>query len=82
MKNQCCKTCLFSRWNLTPSGRISRETNGLCIVPVDMPRLPDCITQYFTYNDEPPRRFMGQNDGKNCPCWQENPGKPIARGTP
>jgi hypothetical protein len=78
MKKQCCKTCLFSRWNLTPTGRISKDSSGRCVVEFPFLFLPDCVTKAYGFKKEPARTYVSQDWGGSCPLYQENQGKPIS----
>lgn len=79
---KCCKTCKWSRWILTPTGQIQRNTTGQCIVPLPLVPMPDCITKRFDYRKYPSRSYMDKDEGKECPLYEENEGKPIKEGTP
>lgn len=83
-KPKSCKTCKHSRWWLTPSGRISRNSAGKCVVPLLVtPLLPTCVTKHYSYPREPfPRSGIVPDDGADCPLWEENTGKPISETTP
>ncbi len=82
MKPQCCKNCLFSRWPLTPTGRISCNSAGKCAVVIPEQVLPFCITNAYGYRDNFHRTSIGTKDGETCPMYEENPGNPIKEGTP
>ncbi len=74
---KCCRTCLFSRWWLTPTGKIKnvRTQAGRCTAPLPdfKALLPSCI--------DPPvvgRRGVWPQEGSDCPLYEANEGKPIS----
>lgn len=79
---QSCKTCKWSRWWLTPSGKLSRDTMGQCRFPLPVIVLPDSVKTAFGFSKDFPRRYMDQNDGTDCPCWEKNEGKLISESVP
>ena len=76
---KCCKTCKFSRWYLTPNGKIKKFYSGTCVVPVPaMPMLPSCFKLY----EEPVRFGIWPEDGGDCQAYEESDGKPLPEGVP
>lgn len=74
----CCKNCVFSRWFLTPKGRISNspDTLGVCVVDIPKQPLPSCVTEAYGFVEERKRSRIRKDMGKDCPLYQENLGKP------
>lgn len=70
---QCCATCIYSRWPLTPTGRISRVRSGRCIYVVKLPPLPDSVREKPYVGT----CGVGADDGKTCPVYELNDGEPI-----
>lgn len=73
--NKCCRTCLFSTWSLTPTGRI-RATYGRCLAPIPTveelkKHLPACVII-----DPPHKCVIWPEEGCNCPAYVANKGKP------
>lgn len=77
MKPKCCGTCKFSRWWLTPTGRIPKKAAGQCKAVFVEPILPACICKPSYH-----RVYVWQDYGHDCPLYKLNEGKPIAEGTP
>ena len=78
--DQCCATCIWSRWYLTPTGRIAKNSSGKCVVPLPPLTLPVSITMSYWYrpiNDEM-KTGVQTDDGSDCPLWKANEGKPIS----
>lgn len=75
---QSCKTCKWSRWWLTPTGRIKKDNAGRCVVPLPIVVLPACVTEAYGFPKEWHRQFVTENMGGKCPLWEENAGKPIS----
>ena len=79
MKTQCCATCKYSRWWLTPKGRIKKDAIGTCVVELPIiPSLPSCVTDVYGYKATPNRGRIHADQGSDCPLWEENQGKPIS----
>lgn len=78
MAAKCCKTCIHSRWTLTPNGRIAYEP-GKCVVEVADIVLPECSR--CDVPKQPSRSPIWKQHGEHCPLWSENTGKPIGEGT-
>ena len=75
---QCCGTCIYSRWTLTPKGRLSRVKSGRCVVPLPkMPPLPDSVTKSGRFNPEFARTAIWHEEGSECPLYNLNDGRPI-----
>jgi hypothetical protein len=77
---KCCKTCIYSRWDLTPTGRIARDISGRCVVQLPVVLLPSCVTDATGFSHEWHRIGIVPDDGQRCPLWEENHGKPIKKG--
>jgi hypothetical protein len=73
---RCCGNCKFSRWELTPTGRISNYA-GRCVVELPVINLPWCVTQCYSFRRDYPRCGLGPKDGTECPLFEVNDGKPI-----
>ncbi len=67
MADQCCKTCVHSRWQLTPTCRIKKDMHGTCVAEFIEPVLPACIVRPV-YS----RTAIWPDKGSNCPLWEEN----------
>ncbi len=80
LQKKGCKTCIYSRWNLTETGLIRKGRSGKCVAPIPPIVLPDSVLQGYGFNMEFQRSAMRQDEGTNCAAWQENQGKPIAIG--
>ncbi len=76
MKDKCCINCKFSRWELTPKGRV-RDKSGTCKATFVEPVLPACIARPFYH-----RCFIWKGDGKECPLYEEATGKPKGESEP
>ena len=76
-RQQCCKTCLFSRWWLTETGRIKKRSAGHCTVEIVPTILPACCRKHV-YE----KTAIWPEFGDECPLYQENPGKPISETMP
>ena len=78
-KPKCCKTCIHSRWWLTPTGRIIKDGAGRCVVPLpDFTKLlPSSVLKRYSYR-EPEAGLVQPDFGDDCALYQENPGKPIS----
>lgn len=73
-----CKTCKHLDVPRDSLGRIVVRKGKVyeCVVDVPEPILPDCITKAFGhswpslgYSWPPKRRYMGGDDGIDCPSW-------------
>lgn len=64
---QCCGTCIHSRFELTPTGRVRNDASH-CYYPlntISRPIVPDSATvkiQRYTN--------VWPDDGETCPCFQ------------
>ena len=74
-KAQSCATCVYARWVLTKTGRISSCFCGECMAP--LPVTPIVSDAY---------RFRGwdklgvwPNDGRTCPAYSRREGMPQSR---
>lgn len=73
-----CQTCIFSRWNLTPTGKIQKNECGQCESPLpDFPVLSDSVTKAYGYSSVWKKGNIWPDDGRNCPMWKENEGNLI-----
>ena len=67
MKLQNCKTCKHSRWSLTPTGRIVKDTAGKCALDVRMPPIPACLR---IGGVGLMKAWIWQDDGIECPVYE------------
>lgn len=75
MTKHCCKTCLWSRWELTPTGRIKKDENGRCLFPIPIqPVQPECVKPFIIE-----RYAIAPDDGTHCVCFSENTGDLLPR---
>lgn len=78
---QSCKTCIHSRWYLTATGRIKKESAGKCVVELPVVvNLPDCVTNYYAYQKIPGRTAIWPDGGETCPLYNRNPGSLLGGG--
>lgn len=72
--DQCCKTCIFSRWELTPTGRIAAYKAGYCTYKVVLPPLPESVTMSHNFTGKFSKSGITAMNGVDCPVYQPNPG--------
>lgn len=77
---QSCKTCFWAQWDLTPTGRIRRDSFGQCTVPLPTVVYPDSVTRAYGYQAVPRRQSVQPTDGSLCPLWAVQQGKLIQIG--
>ncbi len=78
MKGKCCGTCLHSRWALAKNGRVPLNSAGRCYYPLPTMVLPDSITKAYGWHGLVfPRSAIWAKSGDECPCYEENTGKPL-----
>jgi len=65
-----CASCAFSRWQLTPTGRIKNKA-GRCVAVFSEPALPACIVRPHYQ-----RSAVWMCDGVNCPLYEAATEKP------
>lgn len=47
-----------------------KERAYSCLVEIEMPALPDCVTGFFDFQWPPRRRSVSPDDGSACPCFE------------
>lgn len=60
-----CKTCEFSEWHLTQTGRISRTLSGRCTATVYLPELPASVEVVLH------RRPIWPDEKRMCTLWKK-----------
>jgi hypothetical protein len=63
-KKRTCGTCRYATFELTPTGRIKRDSVGRCAYRVQLPALPLSARVEVRY-------VCVEAPEKNCPCWQK-----------
>ena len=67
MNDQRCGTC---RWwkcrEYTPTGRPKRDTPGMCLYEIVLPKMPSCVGEFTNI----PKRAAWIDDGTRCPCYE------------
>lgn len=68
---RCCKTCTHLAVSLTINGqrRVLKDQAYRCTVEVPKRDLPDCMTKFPGFRDDPIRMFMTGDMGTTCPFW-------------
>ncbi len=76
---RCCKTCQHSKWELTPTGQIKRNSTGRCQAPPPetLPKVPfflryelEQVLSVFHERIREWQRGIIPEDGDNCECWE------------
>lgn len=67
-KERCCKTCVHSQWNLSPTGRIKKDVLGWCQYVIELPIMPSCVQHPLSIH----KYRISPNDNATCPVWTEN----------
>lgn len=68
MSQQCCKACVFAKWERTPSGRISSLHAGRCLFEITLPQLPGNARLSIS------RSAIWPDEGTDCETFQAKEG--------
>lgn len=68
--NQSCKTCKYSKWERTPTGKISKLYGGKCLFKIELPILPSCVNSFINLNTENWKNRVWPNNGADCKVWE------------
>lgn len=67
---QCCGSCRWAQWMLTPTGRIASDYSAWCGYPLQkikeaLPEHPQAISIIVRHDSA-----VWPMDGKKCPCYE------------
>jgi hypothetical protein len=67
-KDRCCRTCMY--WAKPPGQRAVSGRVFECTAPIPDAKWPESITAHWRVKEwTQNRKYMGRDEGKNCPCW-------------
>jgi hypothetical protein len=58
----------MGQFDLTPTGRIKRDSAGWCNYEIPIPTLPSAVRAY-SRNNPFPKSYVAVYDGTDCPLW-------------